>query len=113
MPGPKIMHCRDKDFKTIYATGALGGFDSQGAFHIIFYAPSVKPETLHGKKEAEVVEVNHLAKVVVTPATLKQLSDWFAKNMKAFEKQFGEVEAAGGEGETVIIGAKPPETMYG
>jgi len=54
MPDQKVVHCRDKDFMAVYATGALGGFESQGAFHIIFYAPSVKPETLQGKKENEV-----------------------------------------------------------
>ncbi len=111
MANPKIVHCRDKDFMTVYATGALGGFDSQGAFHMIFYMPSVKPETLQGKKENEVVEVTHLVKVVMTPATLKQLSDWMGKNVQSFEKQFGEVETPK-EG-TVMIGARPPETMYG
>ncbi|MEW5996666.1 MAG: DUF3467 domain-containing protein [Candidatus Micrarchaeota archaeon] len=112
MPNPKIVHCRDRDFRTVYATGALGGFDSQGAFHMIFYVPGVKPETLQEKKGGEVVEVTHMVKIVVTPATLKQLSDWLAKNVQMFEKQFGEVEVPK-EGEAVIIGAKPPETMYG
>lgn len=50
-------------------------------------------------------------KVVVTPSTLKQLSDWMSKNVQSFEKQFGEVETPK-EG-TVMIGARPPETMYG
>lgn len=112
MAGPKIVHCRDKDFMSVYATGALGGFDSQGAFHMIFYMPAVKPETLSGGKEKEVVEVTHLVKVVVTPATLKQLADWLSKNVQAFEKQFGKLEMPQ-EGEAPIIGARPPETMYG
>jgi len=108
---PVITHVRDKDFREIYATGALGGFDSQGAFHITFYVPAVAPETLSSKPEEQKVEVKHMVKIVVTPTTLKQLSDWMAKNVEIFEKKFGEVKAP--EAEESIIGAVPPETMYG
>ena len=108
---PRVVHTRDKDFREIYATGALGGFDSQGAFHMIFYVPGISPETLAGKPREQVVEVKHMVKVVVTPSTLKQVADWMAKNVETFEKRFGKVKTE--ETTEAIIGAKPPETMYG
>jgi hypothetical protein len=109
--GPKVVHRRDKDFREIYATGALGGFDSQGAFHMIFYVPGISPETLAEKQKEQVVEVKHMIKIVLTPSTLKQVADWMAKNVEIYEKRFGKVKTA--EMEEAIIGAKPPETMYG
>lgn len=108
---PKLEHVRDPQYREIYATGALGGFDSQGGFHLIFYSPNRKLETL-GERKEQVVEISHKVKVVVTPSTLKHIIAWLNKSLEDYEAKFGKLQ------EPIlfpkrIIGAHPPETMYG
>lgn len=109
---PKLEHVRDPQYKEIYATGALGGFDSQGGFHIIFYSPNRKLETLSDGKE-QVVEVSHKVKVIVTPSTLKHVLVWLTKSLAEYEEKFGKLQEPVLVPKTRIIGAHPPETMYG
>ncbi len=108
---PKLEHVRDPEYKEIYATGALGGFDSQGGFHIIFYSPNRKLDTI-GERKEQVVEVSHKVKIIVTPSTLKHIIVWLNKSLEEYEVKFGKLQ------EPVllpkrIIGTHPPETMYG
>ncbi len=105
----KVEHTRDKDFKELYVTGAMGGFDSQGAFHMIFYSPAVKPDTLNKKPDEQVIEIKHTVKVIMTPATLKQLQLWINKNMTELEKKIGPLKAKYSE----EAGMSAPESMYG
>lgn len=114
---PKLEHVRDPGYREVYATGALGGFDSQGGFHMIFYSPNRKLESLSNPKE-QVVEVSHKVKVIVTPQTLKHLMSWLEKSMSDYEEKFGKVQEpvmppSGPSTTPRIIGAHPPETMYG
>ncbi len=110
---PKLEHVRDPGYKEIYATGALGGFDSQGGFHIIFYSPNRKLESLGDGKE-QIVEVSHKVKVIVTPSTLKHMIAWLNKSLGEYEEKFGKLqEPVPVHPKIRIIGTRPPETMYG
>lgn len=109
---PKLEHVRDPKYMEVYATGALGGFDSQGGFHVIFYSPNRKLDTMSGDKQ-EVVEVSHKVKVVMTPSTLKHVIAWLNKSMDEYEEKFGKLQQPVIIPRARIVGAHPPETMYG
>ncbi len=114
----RLEHVRDPKYMEVYATGALGGFDSQGGFHMIFYSPNRKLETLAEGKD-QVVEISHKVKVVVTPQTLKHLISWLNRSLAEYEEKFGKLQEpvvpapAPAGGVRIIGGAHPPETMYG
>ncbi|MDD5337269.1 MAG: DUF3467 domain-containing protein [Candidatus ainarchaeum sp.] len=109
---PELVHVRDPDYREVYATGALGVFDSPGGFHITFYSPNRKLETL-GREGPQVVEVSHKVKIIVTPATLKHVLLWLTKSLEEYESKFGKLQEPILPTRTSIIGAHPPETMYG
>ena len=111
IPAPELKHLRSPTYMEAYATGAFGGFDSQGGFHIIFYSPDRKLDTL-GKETQSVVEISHKVKVIMTPTTLKQMASWLNRSIIEYEAKFGKVS----EPPVInskIVGIHPPETMYG
>lgn len=109
---PKVQHVHDQGYKEIYATGAMGGFDSQGAFHITFYMPELKPDTINQPPEKQIVEVKHMVKIILTPASMKQLTEWLNKNIVEFEKKFGQVSQLSKE-TYPWVRSQPPESMFG
>lgn len=107
----ELVHVRDPEYREVYATGALGGFDSQGGFHVIFYSPNRKLETMGTDKQ--VIEVSHKVKVIITPSTLKHILIWLTKSLAEYEEKFGKLQEPIIPPTTKIIGVHPPETMYG
>jgi hypothetical protein len=79
------------EFRRVYSTGALGGFDGYD-FTLTFFRDNVK----HPEKpdEAPSVEREFVAEVVLPAAALKEVAQWLLRNVDEIEQKHGPVHDA-------------------
>jgi len=78
-----------EDFRRIYATGALGGFNGLD-FRVSFFNDVVN----HPEEPTQPPTVTREIKVevILTPVALKQLTKWLNQHLTELEKVIGEIK---------------------
>jgi hypothetical protein len=79
------------EFRRVYSTGALGGFDGYD-FTLTFFRDNVRhPEE---PDEAPSIEREFIAEVVLSAAALKEVVQWLRRNVDEIEQKHGPVRDA-------------------
>jgi hypothetical protein len=74
------------DFKRVYSSGALGGFDGYD-FTLAFFRDNMKhPED---PSESPIVEREFVAEVILPAPALKEITRWLLENVNRIEEENG------------------------
>lgn len=84
----KIEINKSKDFRQIYAIGALGGHTPYD-FRISFYNDS--PKIFSERNELQAIERTIETQVILSPAAAKELANWLVAHINDYETMFGQI----------------------
>lgn len=79
---------KSKDFRQVYAIGALGGH-SPYDFRLSFYNDS--PKSFSEKRELQAIERTIETQIILSPSAAKELANWLMAHVKDYENMFGPI----------------------
>lgn len=86
-----------EDFKRVYATGAMGGFNGYD-FRVSFFNDNVVTAEDPTATPSAIREMH--VEVIMSPLAAKQLRNWLNKNIDDVEKITGEIKETKTTGQT-------------
>jgi len=85
----KVEISKSKDFKQVYAIGAVGGHGPYD-FRIAFYNDS--PKSFSESKDLQVIDRKIEVEIIISPLAAKELAKWLNAHVQDYERMFGKVE---------------------
>jgi hypothetical protein len=88
---PTVEIIKNDEFREWFACGVFGGMNPNKCSLVFF---NDKPQLRMVKaNQFDVSEVKRelLTEIIVTPVQFKSIAQWMARNVKAYEKRFGEI----------------------